>query len=540
MYQEVKDHIKQMLDAKVIRPSASPYASPVVLVCKHDSSLRFCIDYRKLNSRTIRDSYALPRIEGTLDALHGAKYFSCLDLKSGYWQVVVDEEHKARTAFTVGPLGFYECNSMPFGLTNAPATFQRLMERCTCDIHLLQCLIYLDDIIVFSKTFDEHLERLQAIFQRLHKNGLKLKPSKCQFLQTSVKYLGHVISEEGIQTDPEKIEVARESMDIQSVSALCNGQLISSCAMETLSLNQEVMNCMLAVDGMEPSDDVASQRMRTYQQADSSICSILDLISNDTRPTKEAPKSMDWDTASFLRQWDSLTVKDGLLHRQQLSDGVVPYYQLIVPQSKRDEVITHLHDSMGHLGRDRTVALLQTRFYWPGMITDVEKRIRCCQRCILRKAPNQTERAPLVSIQTTQPMELVCMDYLSLEPSSGGYENILVIKDHFTKYAVAIPTRNQTARTTAKVLFDHFIVHYGIPEKLHSDQGRNFESDIIKQLCSILGILKTWTTPYHPMGNGLCERFNRTLLGMLGTLEEQQKAKWPIFHHQLIRSLLLM
>ena len=207
MYVEVRDHLKQMLDTNIIRPSISPYASPVVLVRKKDSSLRFCIDFREHNKRTIRDSYALPRIEETRDALHGACYFSCLDLKSGYWQVEVAEEHKARTAFTVGPLGFYECNSMPFGLTNAPATFQRLMERCMGDMHLLQCLIYLDDVIVFSKTFDEHLDRLRAIFQRLRENGLKLKPSKCQFLQTSVKYLGHVIFEEGITTDPEKIEV---------------------------------------------------------------------------------------------------------------------------------------------------------------------------------------------------------------------------------------------------------------------------------------------------------------------------------------------
>ncbi len=118
MYQEVKDHIKMMLDTDVIRPSCSPFASPVVLVRKRDGGLRFCVDYRRINARTIRDSYALPRIEETLDALHGAKYFSCLDLKSGYWQVEMAEEHKERTAFTVGPLGLYEFNSMPFGLTS--------------------------------------------------------------------------------------------------------------------------------------------------------------------------------------------------------------------------------------------------------------------------------------------------------------------------------------------------------------------------------------------------------------------------------------
>ena len=123
-------------------------------------------------------------------------------------------------------------------------------------------------------------------------------------------------------------------------------------------------------------------------------------------------------------------------------------------------------------------------------------------------------------------MQLVCMDYLSLE-TSKGYSSVLIITDHFTKYAQAITTRNQSAKTTAKVLFDNFIVHYGIPGTLHSDLGRSFESKVIKELCILLGIEKTNTTPYHPQCNGICERFNKTLLNMLGTLPQEKKHKWP-------------
>ncbi|MEW8544647.1 MAG: DDE-type integrase/transposase/recombinase [Candidatus Thiodiazotropha sp.] len=123
-------------------------------------------------------------------------------------------------------------------------------------------------------------------------------------------------------------------------------------------------------------------------------------------------------------------------------------------------------------------------------------------------------------------MQVVCIDYLSLERSKGGYENILVITDHFTRFAQAIPTKNQTAHTTARVLYDNFFIHYGFPEKLHSDQGADFESKLIKNLCSLTGIKKSRTTRYHPMGNGMVERFNKTLLNMLGTLQESQKSNW--------------
>ena len=129
-YKEVRKHLKEMLDVGAIRRSNSPWASPVVLVRKKDGSLRFCIDLRKLNARTVKDAYSLPRIEDALDSLNGACIFTTLDLKSGYWQVELDESSIPLTAFTVGPLGFYKCVRMPFGLTNAPATFQRLMESC--------------------------------------------------------------------------------------------------------------------------------------------------------------------------------------------------------------------------------------------------------------------------------------------------------------------------------------------------------------------------------------------------------------------------
>ncbi len=181
-----------------------------MIVRKKDGSIRFCIDYRKLNQRTTKDAYAIPRIEETLHLLAGSKYFTKLDLKSGYWQVELREEDKQKTAFQVGSIGFFEANRMPFGLCNAPATFQRLMERCMGDMNLRECLIYLDDIIIFSSDFGEHLRRLEAVFTQLRKFNLKLKTSKCEFFRREVVYLGHVVSEEGIKTDPTKIQAVKD------------------------------------------------------------------------------------------------------------------------------------------------------------------------------------------------------------------------------------------------------------------------------------------------------------------------------------------
>ena len=145
MYDDVRASIQEMLDIGAICKSHSPWASTVVLVWKKDGGLRFCIDLRKLNNWTVKDGYLLPQIDDTLDSLQGSQWFSSLDLKSGYWQVKMDEESKPQTAFTVGLLGFYECERMPFGLTNAPATFQRLMETCLGDLSLHWCIIYLDE-----------------------------------------------------------------------------------------------------------------------------------------------------------------------------------------------------------------------------------------------------------------------------------------------------------------------------------------------------------------------------------------------------------
>uniref|UniRef100_A0A674PBA2 Gypsy retrotransposon integrase-like protein 1 n=1 Tax=Takifugu rubripes TaxID=31033 RepID=A0A674PBA2_TAKRU len=213
----------------------------------------------------------------------------------------------------------------------------------------------------------------------------------------------------------------------------------------------------------------------------------------------------------FLRELRKLEFQNGILYRKR-QVGEENQYQLILPESLRAMVLQSLHDDMGHLGFDRTLDLTRARFFWPKMALDVEQKIKSCSRCVCRKTLPE-KAAPLVNIQVTRPLELVCIDFLTIEPDRSNTKDVLVITDFFTKYAVAIPTPNQKARTVAKALWENFIVHYGFPEKLHSDQGADFESKTIKELCDLAGIQKVRTSPYHPRGNPV-ERFNRTLLNI--------------------------
>lgn len=741
MYEEVRQHVKEMLDSDVIRESDSPYSSNVVLVRKKDGSLRFCIDYRVLNNKTRKDAYMLPRFDDIIDSINGAKYFSKLDLRSGYWQVEIEEQDKPKTAFSVGKLGFYECNRMSFGLTNAPATFQRLMEKCMGEMHLREVLIFLDDILIYSRTFEEHVQRLEAVFSRLAEHNLKLKPSKCEFFKTSVTYLGHIVSEKGIETDPEKTSAVKSwpvphnvkelrqflgfvgyyrrfikdfAKLVQPLNKLLQGHVtdkktkqktkkkikhvpwswgdqeqeafekVKAALMQPpilafanykepfilhtdasgyglgaiLYQKQDGLARVIAYAsrGLKPSErnypahkreflalkwaitdkftdylqgakfevvtdnnpltyiltkaklDATSQRWvaalanfdfsisykkgkqhtdvdslsrhpklltdevkaicstltaqipfsetlnmscphsageatcekfqnvdwKVEQSKDPTLARVIHLLGSEFHPRGKDLSAETHEVQRYFRQWTRLKLQDGILFRMATIDGET-VSQLVLPPSFRETALKGLHDDVGHPGKDKSLWLARNRFYWPGLEKDMTARVENCGRCICRKTPVRPS-AELFPIQTTRPLELVCVDFLSLEMSKGGFENILVITDHFTRYAQAIPCRNQKATTTAKALYEGFFRFFGFPERLHSDQGRNFDGKVIKEFCEIAGIKKSRTTPYHPMGNGSAERFNQTLLKMLGTLPNNQKADWKAHIAPLVQA----
>ena len=211
-FEEMKRQVEAMHAQGVIRPSSSNWGSNVLLVKKKDTSWRMCIDYRELNAKTKNvDPYMLPRVDDTLDALSGAKFFCTLDLISGYHQLELTEESKAKTAFITPRMNpsQWEFNMLPFGVLGGPATFQRLIDLLLLGLEYKIALAYLDDIIVFGRTHRECLERLEQVFARLAASGLKLKPSKCVLFAPETTFLGHVISAEGVKCDPKKVEAVK-------------------------------------------------------------------------------------------------------------------------------------------------------------------------------------------------------------------------------------------------------------------------------------------------------------------------------------------
>ena len=194
LVEEVHTDLWEMLDSSMIHPSQSVWCNIVVLVWKKDMGLYFWIDFCHLSAHTKKDTYQLPRIWEALESLDGAGHFTCLDLKSGFWQIKMDESSKQYTAFTVGNLGCMECDCMPFGLCNVPAMFQRLMQNCFGKPNLTYCLMHLDDIVIFSQTAEEHLHHLCIVFDQFREYNLKLKPSKCSFFRKETTH-SHIESQ---------------------------------------------------------------------------------------------------------------------------------------------------------------------------------------------------------------------------------------------------------------------------------------------------------------------------------------------------------
>jgi len=711
MRKEVNKIIMDMRNQGVIEESKSPWMSPAVLVKKKDGTIRFCIDYRKLNAVTKKDSYPLPRIDDIFDQLAGNSWYSTLDLKSGYWQVKIRPEDKEKTAFSVGN-GLWQFKVMPFGLCNAPATFERVMERVLQEYNSKICLVYLDDVIIFGKTFEEMIQNLKKVLSRLREVNLKVNPKKCILFSQKVKYLGHIISSEGISTDSEKINavnnwpIPQNKKHLRSFLGLCSyyrkfvkgfsilakplyvltenqtkfiwnkqcedafnrlKQALTSSPI--LSLPKEEGELILDTDAsnfgigavlsqkQDGVEKVISYFSRVLSRAEKNYCvtrrellSIIESIKTfhhylygrkflvrtdhaslkwllsfkdvegqlarwmeklqqyefeviyrkgklhanadglSRRPCaedqcrycarveiKEAQKQeklvarvvlaesnlMDWrqeqlqdsEISIFLQgkeigerpvwqeiaskgiaakvywtYWDSLEVQNGVLYKRwetpNLKNTVV---QLIVPKIRRKQILEEAHDSPsgGHFGINKTLEKIRKRFYWATCKQDVEEWCKSCKICLARRGPTGKGKSPLQIYNVGAPFERVQMDILGPLPLTIlGNKYLLVVVDCFTKWVEAFPLKNIRARTVAEVFLSQIVSRHGVPLEIHTDQGRNFESQVFRELSCALGIKKTRTSALHPQSDGQVERQHQTILNYLAKFISENQRDW--------------
>ncbi|GFU60160.1 retrovirus-related Pol polyprotein from transposon 412 [Trichonephila clavipes] len=718
--EEVGTLLREMQENDIIEPSSSPWASPIILVRKKDGSTRFCVDYRKLNDVTKKDSYPLPRIDDTLDTLSGHKWFSTLDLKSGYWQVEIHPEDREKTAFTSGQ-GLWQFKVMPFGLCNAPATFERLMETMLKGLTFEACLIYLDDVIIGGRTFEEHLQNIRKVLSKLSDANLKLNPSKCKFFQKEVNYLGHIISAEGVRTDPEKVSAVKnwkrpENLrELRSFLGLCTYyrkfvkgfsniarplhklteskqkfQWTKECEDSFLQLKEaltsspiliypqpdkpfildtdasnESVGAVLSqeIDGQErvvaywskclskpernycvtrkellaivkaiehfhhylygkifllrtdhasltwlmnfrntegqvarwiqrlneyyfdirhrkgsshgnadalsrrpcpencrhcsrvetkydyairqittstatPPDPWSDEKVREDQMADPDIKPLIEVMeSSSNKPSWQDISAYSPTTKQYWALWNSLHLRNGVLYRKfESEDGKTFRWQLVLPRSRIPEVLKELHGSPtgGHFGVMKTLHRVRERFCWGKVRADVEQWCKSCDACSARKGPKIRSRGKLHRYNVGAPFERIAFDILGPLPrTASGNKYLLVVIDYFTKWPEVYPIPDQEAPTVAEAVVQHWISRYGVPLQLHSDQGRNFVSAVLKGVCELLGIDKTKTTPLHPQSDGMVERFNRTILNNLSLMVSKNQQDWdqkvPLF-----------
>ena len=229
----------------------------------------------------------------------------------------------------------------------------------------------------------------------------------------------------------------------------------------------------------------------------------------------------------WVREWSRIVDRRGVLYRQIEDKVHGAVYQILTPTKLQRLMLEAAHDNWGHQGTNRTLALLRSRCFWPGMSTRVRDYVHRCFKCTVSKTPSPVVRAPMRHLLSFTPKECLAIDFLILDRGRGGYEDVLVMTDSYTKYAAAVPCKNQTAPVVARVLRDHWFSHYGIPKRIHSDQGRNFEGNLVKEICQLYGIKKTRTSPYHPQGNAQTERFNKTLCFLVKSIDARDRRKWP-------------
>ncbi|KAE8685919.1 hypothetical protein F3Y22_tig00111088pilonHSYRG00141 [Hibiscus syriacus] len=522
---EVERQIATMLSSSIIQPSKSPFASPCLLIKKKDGSWRFCVDYRQLNNMTIKYKFPIPVVEDLLDELHGAVYFSKIDLKSGYWQIRIKDAYIHKTAFRTHQ-GHYEFKVMSFGLTNAPATFQALMNELFSSFLRKFMLVFFDDILVYSSSMAAHIAHLQQVLEVLQANQLFAKFSKCFFGQTQVEYLGHIISAAGVAIDPvrpltQMFKADNFKWTTAALTAFENLKKAMSTAL-VLALPDFTQNFYLETDASSGEVDHYNSKERIDQAFGVGLYYTVQEVEASY---KEDLLATEWIT--------KLAVHSTADNKWRYSKGILRYKDRVYigeAGSLRLQILQTLHDSPhgGHSGSQATYQRIKSYFYWPRLKAMVVNYVKICAVCQQTKVEHVAKPGllqPLPILQ--QAWEVITMDFFEGLPTSLRKNCILVVVDKFTKYSHFLDLSHPySAAEVAKLYLDHIYKLHGQPKMAISDRDKTFTSLFWRELIKLLGTKTLFSTAYHPKMDGQTERVNRCLEQYLRGLCFYQPKQW--------------
>ncbi|UYV74836.1 K02A2.6-like [Cordylochernes scorpioides] len=657
-YEEIAEQVKELLEHKLIRISDSPWAFPVVMVPKKDGNKRMCIDYRRLNEITLDDRQPLPHIQDMFDRLHVSRFFSTLDVAWGYWQIEMDPQSIQKTAFVTSD-GHYEFLVMPFGLKNAASTFQRIIQHILGELLWKGTCSFQDDILVYTKTWQEHIELLSKVFDKLRLYNMKLKLSKCIFGRTEVKYLGHIISHNQLKPDPGKVKSIQDfprpdtvkkvrqfmglanyyrkfvkdfskisfplvrltrknqpfiwneeveesfaklkmALSTKPVLAIYNpdypskvytdaskygiGAILTQIGPDneehviayyskTLQPDQEnysayEMECLAVIQATDHfhvyienqpfeiiTDHAALQWLFTMKKPkpkyfrwilslSSKSCNIVHRFGKQQTHVDALSRLPVVNIATQELQEHQQNSDLSFLKNSHTHDGVVMIkqkgvFKAVVPNSLTKKILEEYHDSLSHPSITKTCKLITQCYWWKGITTDIKNYVRSCKSCQLVKVRHEPTLGEMITpTSNIQPLQMIGCDTIVLGTAAANTKHkfIQVFVDHATRYLWAYPTITNTSQAVTQCL-DKIIKSVNSINTILTDNGKNFISKEFNKFLSLQGIKHTYTSPYHPQCNGICEKLNDTIMTKLRiAVLEKPRCKWSTLLPQVFKN----